>query len=59
MENSNEKLLKKVPVLNNNELIELREIIYSNQNDELLKKRFWKEVYSRRKLEEEGIVDAE
>ena len=56
MKNLNKRLLKKVPVLTNVELIELGKIMYSKQNDELLKRRFWKEVYSRRGIVDGGIV---
>lgn len=58
MQVSDENKIKKVPVLTNEELIELWKIMYSSQKDELSKKRFWKEVYKRRGLEEGGIVDA-
>lgn len=59
MRNSNTKKIKKVPVLNNDEILELASIMYSNKDDDLSKKRFWKKVYNDRGLEEGGIVDAE
>lgn len=33
------------------ELIEIEEIMYFNINDELSRKRFWKEVYEKRGLD--------
>lgn len=49
----NNAKMKKVPILNNDELIRLGEIMYSDSKDELQDKRFWKEVYNKRNLEYE------
>lgn len=59
MKKSANKKIKKVPVLNKDEILELASIMYSDQDDDLTKKRFWKKVYNVRGLEEGGIVDAE
>lgn len=59
MKNSNKRKIKKVPVLTDKELKELEKIMYSREEDDLAKKRFWKKVYNDRGLEEGGIVDAE
>lgn len=48
--NNNESKMRKIPVLNEDELKELGEIMCSNSKDELAKKRFWKEVYDKRGL---------
>jgi len=47
---NDESKMRKIPVLNNDELNELGEIMYSNSKDELTKKRFWKKVYEKRDI---------
>lgn len=42
-----EKPVVKIPVLNDTELKELYKVLYLS-NDELSRKRFWREVYKRR-----------
>lgn len=59
MQTSDKRKIKKVPVLSKDEILELESIMYSNKDDDLSKKRFWKKVYNDRGLEEGGIVDAE
>lgn len=59
MENLTNKKIKRVPVLNKDEILELESIMYFDQDDDLSKKRFWKKVYNNRGLEEGGIIDAE
>lgn len=59
MHNANKRKIKKVPVLTDKELKELEKIMYSREEDDLAKKRFWKKIYNIRGLEEGGIVDAE
>lgn len=44
---------KNIPVLTKDELRELEKIMYLYQNDELLERRFWKEVYEKRELKYE------
>lgn len=42
--------MRKIPVLNDEELKELGDTMYSNTKDELAKKRFWKEIYEKREI---------
>lgn len=45
---NDESKMRKIPVLNDDELKELGSIMYSDLKDELAKKRFWKKVYEKR-----------
>lgn len=47
---NDESKMRKLPVLNDDELKELGNIMYSDSKDELAKKRFWKKVYEKRDI---------
>lgn len=50
MQSLNKNDFVKIPILTESELIQLADIMHSNNKDELLEIRFWKEVYSKRGL---------
>lgn len=45
-----DKDMKRIPVLTDKEVIKLGKVMYRQKEDELAKKRFWKEVYEKRGL---------
>lgn len=48
MNNKTDKDMAKIPILTEDELIELGKIMHLSKNDELAEERFWKEVYGKR-----------
>lgn len=50
MKTLNEKSMVKIPILSDEEIIELGQIMHYQREDELAKKRFWKKIYEKRGL---------
>ena len=57
MKQSNKMQTTKIPVLTDEEVLELGKIMHLNKNDELLKKRFWNEVYKKRGMKKGAVID--
>lgn len=51
MEYLDNKNLKKIPVLTEEELKELGKVLHLHKGNEIIKRRFWKEIYKKRGLE--------
>lgn len=47
---NDESKMRKIPVLNDDEIKELGDIMYSNTKDELAKKRFWEKGIRKREI---------
>lgn len=43
--------IKKVPVLTEKELNELGKVLHLHKGNEIMKRRFWKDIYKKRGLE--------
>lgn len=44
------KKIKKIPVFTEEELKELGEVMYNHKGNEIIERRFWKEIYEKRGL---------
>lgn len=51
MQKLNKGKIKKIPVLTDEELKQLGKILHLHKGNEIIERRFWKEVYEKRGLE--------